>query len=202
MPTKFTRIDVGRVPELWVLRHGQTTWNAEQRLQGRLDSPLTRIGMQQARAQHTILRGADLPQDVAVISSPAGRALKTARIATDGMAVDIATDPNLVEIDMGEWQGHTLSEIRARMPGLDTGSDPNMWKFTGRGCESLKQVVARVATFLNGLDRPTVVVTHGVTSRVLRCLVLGLSPDTLSDLPGGQGVVHHLKSGRARLLHP
>ncbi|WP_135504714.1 histidine phosphatase family protein [Roseovarius aestuariivivens] len=187
-----------RLPELWILRHGQTEWNVEDRLQGRLDSPLTAQGMAQARAQGSILRSAALPHDLRVISSPSGRALHTARIAADGLGPLIETDPALFEIDLGAWQGRRVAEI----PEAQEARDPHLWKFTGPGCERLEEMAARLTAFLAALDRPAVIVTHGVTSRMLRCLALGRALEALGSVPGGQGVVHHLRQGTARVIAP
>jgi broad specificity phosphatase PhoE len=185
------------VPELWILRHGQTEWNVTGRLQGHLDSPLTETGHAQAAAQGRILARL-LPQDVAVISSPSPRALSTGQIALPGRA--IAQDPRLKEIDLGQWQGRTLAGILATYPEIAADPDPNLWKFHAPGGESLPAMEARLRGVLADLTGPTVLVTHGVTSRLMRCLILGLPVTAMSDVPGGQGVVHHLRDGVARVL--
>ena len=185
------------LPELWILRHGQTEWNVAGRLQGLLDSPLTETGHAQAAAQGRILAGI-LPREVAVISSPSPRALTTGRIAMPGQ--EITQDPRLSEIDLGAWQGHSLSDILATHPEVEAETDPNLWKFHAPGGESLPEMEARVRSFLADLSGPSVLVTHGVTSRLMRCLILGLPVTALSGLPGGQGVVHHLRDGVARVL--
>ena len=187
-------------PELWVLRHGETEWNAEERLQGLLDSPLTETGIAQAEAQGRLLAAAGLPDGVRVLSSPAPRALRTAEIALAGLGLPIETDPRLVEIDLGQWQGLTLSELRAANPAIRKASDPHLWKFLAPGGETLGQMAGRVGALLDTLEGPTVLVTHGVTSRLLRCIVLGLPIADLTAVPGGQGVVHHIRDGQARVL--
>ena len=67
-------------PPLYILRHGETEWNALERLQGHHDSPLTPLGQAQAAAQHQILAGEDL-RGYTALSSPQARALQTAEIA-------------------------------------------------------------------------------------------------------------------------
>ncbi len=188
------------LPELWILRHGQTEWNAEERLQGRLDSPLTPLGLRQARAQGAILRRV-LPGHARVLCSPASRAWRTAKIALADLALRPEPAPALQEIDLGRWQGRTVAEIRGENPHLPA-DDPHLWKFDAPGGESLPQMEARLKDLLHVLTGPTVLVTHGVTSRVLRCLALGRPGRELSQMPGGQGVVHHLWDGRARVLQP
>ncbi len=184
-------------PEIFVLRHGETEWNAAERLQGHLDSPLTARGVAQAEAQGRILARA-LPGPLPVVTSPSPRALRTAEIACSGQV--FTRDPRLMEIDLGEWAGRKLSEISDANPHVAGDEDPHLWKFTAPGGESLERMAARCRAVLDELNGPTVLVTHGVTSRILRCIVLGRSVQDLSDLPGGQGVVHHVAGGVAQVL--
>jgi probable phosphoglycerate mutase len=186
-------------PELWVLRHGETEWNRQARLQGRLDSPLTATGVDQARAQGRLL-AAHLPGAVRVVCSDAPRAMRTAEIALEGLNLSVETDPRLAEIDLGRWQGRTLEDLRAEHPDIARATDPHLWKFTAPGGETLGQMAARIEAVLEDLTGPTVLVTHGVTSRLLRCIVLGLPMTDLAAVPGGQGVVHHIRDGKAQIL--
>ena len=90
-------------PELYILRHGQTEWNAADRMQGWLNSPLTPKGEQDAARQGEILRGLDLV-GFSFWCSPSGRAVQTAGIACP-MADAIHTDLRLREIGVGDWAG-------------------------------------------------------------------------------------------------
>lgn len=186
------------LPELWILRHGETQWNVDGRLQGHLDSPLTETGLRQARAQGVILENC-LPDGVSVLSSPSGRAWETARIAVGGLGLEVVAEPDLREIDMGDWHGQLISELAAQLPEGAT-DDPHLWKFTAPGGERLAQMEARLAGLLDRLEGPTVMVTHGVTSRAVRCLALGLPLERMGGLPGGQGIVHHVKDGVATVI--
>lgn len=187
-------------PDLWILRHGETEWNVAGRLQGRLDSALTAQGREHAKAQGRILQHAGLPEDVQVRVSPSGRARRTADLVLRGRNWPVTIDPDLVEVGLGDWQGLTEADIRVAYPEVDLSYDAHLWKFTGPACELLDAMVARVHRVLDALSGPTVLITHGVTSRVLRCVVLGLPPERLSHLPGGQGVVHYISNGRAQCL--
>ena len=188
-----------KAPELWILRHGETTWNAEERMQGHLDSPLTQTGVEQAGNQREILRSISLPDGPRFIVSHSGRALATADVVAQDSSWNFVIDKRLMEVCLGDYQGKTLSEIK-QSEGLDLQSDRHLWKFSGPGCESLADMTARVQSFLDDLKGPSVIITHGITSRVLRCLVLGIDVTKLASLPGGQGVVHHISRGRARVL--
>ena len=96
-----------------IVRHGQSTWNAEHRWQGLADPPLTELGLEQARELATALR--DVPLD-AVYSSDLQRARETAEAVARTKGLAVLTEPALREIDVGEWSGLTTDEIKARFP--------------------------------------------------------------------------------------
>lgn len=185
---------------MWVLRHGQTQWNVDGRMQGHLDSPLTPLGEAQARAQGALLKALHLPENTKLISSPSGRAVATAHLVNEGLDLPMSLNNALMEIDMGHWQGKTLKDIASVRTDLPHAEDPHLWKFHAPGGERLTEMHDRLSVFLRGLNSPSVLVTHGVTSRVLRCIVLNRQAETLSDLPGGQGVVHQISESRAQVL--
>ncbi|MDG4650395.1 histidine phosphatase family protein [Roseibacterium sp. SDUM158017] len=187
------------LPALFVLRHGETEWNVAGRLQGHLDSPLTALGRVQAARQNAILREV-LPEGAEALVSDSGRSVETARIALAGLDLPVRSDPRLREVALGRWQGLTLAEIEAGWGGLIAERDPFEWKFDAPGGETLRALADRAASVLAEIARPTVVVTHGLTSRVLRCLALGHPPEALASLPGGQGVVHVIEGRVARTL--
>jgi probable phosphoglycerate mutase len=182
------------LPDLFILRHGETDWNRAGRMQGGLDSPLTDLGRAQARAMGAALaRHGVGPATHHILSSPQGRCVTTAQLAFDR---DPAPDPRLVEIAMGDWAGLTTAEIAARWPGPQGEDFMALYARVPNG-ESFASLSARCHALLATLDRPTVIVTHGMTSRFLRALALGLDP---ADVPGGQGVIHHLSGGVARII--
>ncbi|MEZ5731205.1 MAG: histidine phosphatase family protein [Paracoccaceae bacterium] len=182
-------------PELYVLRHGQTEWNAEGRHQGRLDSALTEKGRAQARLLGEILRWAGLA-GFSAHCSPQGRAMATAAIALEGTGLSPSYDDRLCEVHFGAWQGLTAADIAARWPDLaPERHDPFDWHFMSPGGERYEDLRDRASSFLQGLTGPAVIVTHGILSRVLRGLWLGLDHEGAREIEGGQGVVFHLKDG-------
>lgn len=181
-------------PELLVLRHGETLWNREQRMQGALNSALTEQGIRHAKRQGEILSQFDLSAWTAVCS-PQGRAFQTAGIAVAPYVNKITTDSLLREIDVGEWQGRLRAELKVKGPQNDSPDGPLALYEQAPGGEGFNRLEARCRKFLNGLNCPTVIVTHGITSRMLRILVLGLSRDALGEIAGGQGNIFHLKDG-------
>ena len=189
-------------PELFILRHGQTEWNAEGRIQGHRESVLTALGRRQAAAQGRILKRAGLPAGTRFHCSTAIRARQTARIALAGIAgaEALRLDPRLREIGLGACEGLLREECRQRWPGLFDEGAPLPWLFRAPGGEGLGPFRARLAGWLAEQDGPAVVIAHGVVSKLLRGLALSLSLSESMALPGGQGVVWHLKDGAHRCL--
>lgn len=186
-------------PEIFVLRHGQTEWNLAGRHQGRLDSPLTPKGLSQAADQGVILGNLLANRnDYTAVCSPQGRALKTAEIALSSVGKKPTPNDLLCEIHFGDWQGLTFDEITQGWPELCAAMDQDMyaWHFNAPNGESYDQIRDRAAAVLSSLTGPTVIVSHGITSRVLRGLWLGYEWDEMASLTGGQGCVYHLKDGQ------
>lgn len=182
-------------PELYVLRHGETTWNAENRMQGALNSPLTPLGEMQAARQCEILRSRDL-SGFAYFSSPQGRAVQTAAIAVGHLADHIRTDDRLREIEVGEWSGL----LRAELPVV-AGEDPMLAQYEhAPGGEGFAKLRLRCQAFLSDLTGPAVLITHGITSRMLRSIAANAEALTASTVRGGQGCVYHIKNGAQNLL--
>ena len=181
-------------PELYILRHGETAWNAQNRMQGGLNSPLTDVGRGQAARQAEIMGARDLT-GFDVWCSPQGRAFETAAIALARLVPFVRTDDRLREIGVGDWQGLVRDPSWMTQPVEDTPDGPIAYYENAPGGEGFAALETRCAGFLASLERPAVLVTHGITSRMMRTILLHRSRDTLGDLPGGQGNVFHLKDG-------
>jgi len=98
---------------LLLARHGETDWNRDNRFQGRADPPLNDTGRTQARG---LAARPALDEVAAVYSGPLRRAWETAEIVAAHLDLPVQLDPELVEIDVGEWQGLTRSEVDERFP--------------------------------------------------------------------------------------
>ncbi|WP_375227552.1 histidine phosphatase family protein [Roseobacter sp. S98] len=181
-------------PPLYILRHGQTHWNAEHRVQGQLNSPLTDLGHRQAAEQHRILSGRDLT-GFRFLSSPQGRAFQTAAIALEGLAMRIDTDPRLAEIIVGEYEGRRRAELPDGGAADESEESALHLYDSAPGGEGFAGLRARCAAFLDDLKGPSVLVTHGMTSRMLRLILLNRDMSEMAALPGGQGVVYYLEQG-------
>lgn len=177
--------------DILLMRHGETVWNREGRMQGHLNSGLTDKGMAQAHALAELLAERDL-SGWRLVSSPSGRALCTAGIALGSQAEPIRTDDRLMEIDIGEWSGRLHPDLRAEHPELFTEAAGRFaWYDAAPGGEGFAGLRARCEAFLDEMTGPTVVVTHGITLRMLRSLVLA-GDDSLLAAEGRirQGVIY------------
>ncbi|MGR3492663.1 MAG: histidine phosphatase family protein [Shimia sp.] len=173
-----------------MLRHGQTYWNAEGRMQGKLNSSLTPTGIAQAEAQGRILDSLDLT-GFSAIMSPQGRVVQTAGIAVAPLVRKIRTDDRLREIGVGDWAGQLRADFD--LPASISRGDESLELYDAApGGEGLKALASRCADFLRSLEGPTILITHGITGHMLRTLWLGNDPATVGNLPGGQGVVFRL----------
>jgi len=184
-------------PDLYILRHGQTEWNVAGRYQGRQDSPLTTLGLCQAAAQAKILGKALAGHMAPCFISPQGRAVKTAKIALADLGIQPVLDSRLMEVNFGDWEGLTRSEIDSEKR---TGNADAHWHFSAPNGERMADMKNRVHGFLQSLQAPSIVVTHGITSIVLRGLWLGYTEAAFMKLPHKQGCVYRLANGKETCL--
>ena len=178
-------------PELYVLRHGETEWNAQGRFQGAYNSPLNALGRKQAARQAEILAGIDL-RNFRIFSSPQGRAVETAAIALSRQVEEVHTDPRLREIGMGDWAGRMKSDLAAQgLIDLGTADSLDFYEDAPHG-EGFEALETRCMGFLSSLTGPSVLVTHGITSRMIRAVATGKGRANLANMGGGQGVIYHV----------
>lgn len=152
-----------------ILRHGATTWNAEGRMQGRSDQPLSTAG------RVAVLRWR-LPRELAGyrwLTSPLARARETAALMGQP---DAAIEPLLTEMDWGAWEGEQLAALRASDPDGLAAEEARGLDMTPPGGESPRQVQERLKPLLLRLaveDRPTAAVSHKGVIRALYALASG-----------------------------
>ena len=142
-------VDRGFGFDLLIVRHGQSEANAEGRMQGRFDSPLSATGREQARAIGRWLRDRRLGWDVAY-TSPLARARETAELvaATYGGAPPVS-EPLLCEIAAGALEGRLWTEILAEYPSYAARGATELGDFSEFGGESYDEVQARVNAFVD-----------------------------------------------------
>jgi broad specificity phosphatase PhoE len=168
------------MPTIVFLRHGETDWNVEGRLQGQRDVPLNDKGRVQAARNGAVLRG--MVPDIAgfdFVASPLGRARETMEIARRALALDAKAyriDDRLREATFGRWEGLTSEEIRVHEPVELAAREADKWGVAPPGGESYEILATRVRPWLEELTGPTVVVAHGGVGRVLWIELAGLTP--------------------------
>ncbi|TNC50776.1 histidine phosphatase family protein [Rubellimicrobium rubrum] len=189
-------------PELLLLRHGETEWNRQGRFQGAADSDLTSVGRVQAQAMGHLLKTLSVSAlSHGARTSPQGRASATAQIALEPLGLTPRTDPRLVEIGMGDWTGLSRPEIDERWPGPQHESLFGFYARCPRG-ESLTEVAQRAQGVLDDQTGPLVIVTHGVTLRILCALALKRPLSFGGDLALRQGCVVRIAGDRLEILTP
>ncbi len=191
-------------PPIYFLRHGQTDWNAQGRLQGRLDIPLNATGRGQARRNGGVLTDLiEAPTTMTYIASPLMRTRQTMEIAREALGLPpdgFAVDDRLLEINFGEWEGKTWAGIKSDSPEDYRARTADGFNHAVPGGESYAMVTARVASWLADVTAPTVVVSHGGIMRCLRGHVLGLPDAAILHLEVPQDRVMLIEGGAVRLL--
>jgi probable phosphoglycerate mutase len=186
-----------------MLRHGQTAWNTERRMQGAKNSDLTELGRAQALAMGRALK-AELDRDPAptlFLRSPLGRAVETSLLVGRELGVDPIVwrdDPRLAELGYGEWEGSTWKEIEVDHPDAlsDWRADPH--GFCPPGGEShfdLRRRTEAALAEIVGANIRTVIVGHGVSGAVLRGINLGLDAKAMFVLEKPQDAFFRLTHG-------
>ena len=154
---------------LHIVRHGETVYNLEKRLQGQRDIPLNEAGIAQAERAAQYLRDAGIVYDI-IYTSPLGRAKKTAEILGRGMNAKIIEDPRLLEIGFGPYEGSSYEILDENMFAYfrdPEGTPPP------EGVEPVAAVEARTEALLREIkeqdaDKERVlIVTHGVAIRAM-----------------------------------
>jgi broad specificity phosphatase PhoE len=178
------------------VRHGETPYNAENRLQGQRDIPLGPRGRDQARAVGRTLRariGAEIDRleaAEAFIASPLARARETMEIVRGSMGLAPARyrlDPRLKELTFGDWEGLTWPEANARDPKGVAARRADKWNFAPPNGESYAMLAARVLAWLETLTAEAFVVSHGGVARALMTLIAGMPGETAASEPIVQG---------------
>ncbi len=186
------------VPTIYYIRHGETSWNAEGRLQGARDIPLNDLGRRQAAQAGGIL--ADLlARDghdkslVPFVSSPLGRARSTMELVRETLQLppdDYAVDDRLREIGYGQWEGSTLAEMQLADPAFFAKRQTDKWSLAPEGGETYASVQSRMRDWYDQLVTDTVAVAHGGTARALMVSLGFETPQSAADLPIAQGAVY------------
>lgn len=164
---------------LFLVRHGETAWNASARYMGHTDVPLSPTGYAQAELLRARLEGYAFDRAYA---SDLQRAAETARVILQGRETPLALRPELREIGYGQWEGKTHAEVLRDYPQelKEWGDHP--WAYFPPDGEPYAAFVERVRSFADEIrpllrEENILVVAHGGPLRTLLCLFLDLEPD-------------------------
>lgn len=196
---------------IFIARHGETVFNAAKRMQGdHIDTPLTRTGFAQADAMGSALAAwLGTAQALHLWSSPSGRALQTLAVICeyiDGDWHGAHRDARLQEINVGDWAGRTYAEIMAEQGSI---LDPHDALFSVRppGGEWYDEIAARLQSWIDdtaSIRGDRLVIMHGMSSRVLRGMLLGLEPDPVWKAPIApslpQGTMVMIGNGEEKII--
>jgi len=185
-------------PVLYYVRHGQTDWNFERRLQGQHDIPLNALGREQAVRCGRILsdllaRDGGKPEDFDYCASPLSRARVTMELMRAELGLDpevYRTDARLMEMSFGRWEGFTVDELRKREAPALAARERDKWNFALPGGESYAQLAVRVSGWYESIAHDSVIAAHGGVARAL-IGHLGIAlPENAAIDDIGQGVVY------------
>lgn len=192
---------------LYLIRHGETDWNADRRLQGQLDTRLSARGREQPRQAAKLLAGlVGDPSRTDFVASPLSRARDSLRIMMGELVLmralatarPFSTDDRLKELSFGRWEGFTWKEVRRNDPAAYEARNADIWNIPPPGGESYADLVLRAGPLLRTLPAGTVVVAHGGITRVALHLFAGLAPDHAARAVIRQGDVLVVEEGGAR----
>jgi len=203
---------------LYLIRHAETEYNREGRVQGHTDSPLSELGREQALRLRGRVAGIKL---AAAVASPAKRAVDTARTALDG-TIQLETYEGLREMNLGVWEEQLAADIRKAYPG-----EIKVWfdrpsRVRIEGAETMRSFRRRVTGAMNEIrdlhaGGTVAVFTHGGVIRIYLTALLGMKLDdvwrfkvdncslTRVLFPGNKpridllGDVHHLDGALRRI---
>jgi broad specificity phosphatase PhoE len=187
---------------IYLVRHGQTEFNAARRMQGHLDSPLTALGRAQAQAAAVRLKQEiGDPTGWRIVASPLGRTQATARIVADVLGAPIEIDHRVIEVSCGDWEGRFRDELAEAHPEAFVTFG---WIFSAPGGERYDGVRDRVGHWLADLEpepeRRVIVVSHGGSGRVLRGAYMGWDQAATLDQEVPQDAIYRLVNGAIERL--
>jgi broad specificity phosphatase PhoE len=195
-----------KLPTIFFIRHGETDWNAEGRLQGQRDIPLNALGRVQAEEAGKILSSLSSSfvaqvEDLDWWVSPLLRTRETAERAREAIGLHptyYKMDERLKELSFGLWEGMTWKDVRRADPAGALKREKGKWHMVPPEGESYVMLAERVTAFLAGLTRDTVMVSHGGVGRAMMHLVAGQTKEHAAAQDIWQGKVLLFQNGACR----
>jgi broad specificity phosphatase PhoE len=193
------------VTRVFMVRHGATVLNAEDRFAGATDVALSDQGREQARRLAERLSHEKI---MAIYASPLGRTVETAQILAAPHDLKVQTRDGLREINHGRWEQMTRREVEEKFPKEAAEWEKDPYTFAPQGGESGLAVTARALPVLIDLVRHHeaenfLIVSHKATIRLLLSSLLGFDPrryrDNLDQKPAALNIVDFRDATRSRL---
>jgi len=186
---------------IYLIRHGETDWNRQERLQGITDVPLNRSGIAQGRRLAGWLSRVGARY---ILTSPLQRARQTAMILHRAGGCPVIVQDELREIDHGVWTGMTLSEIGRRFPLGLACWHTNPEKLRVESAEPLQQAYSRASSFLwqvigMAWRGDVVVVSHGVIIALMVCAAMGSPSARMWDFPQANACIQAIRIHRRQI---
>lgn len=190
-------------PVIYFVRHGETDWNAEGRLQGQRDVPLNDRGRVQAEEAGHKLSQLVAKEGLTIdglfyAASPLARTRETMDILRGTVGLEPAgyqLDKRWRELSFGQWEGLTWKEVRSKDPVQARLRDADKWHFQPPEGESYEMTAERVKPALEALDRDSVIVSHGGVARAILVMCCGLNRNEVPLLDIWQGRVLVIRDG-------
>ena len=195
--------------QLWFIRHGETEYNREGRLQGQQDIGLNPKGREQASAVGRTLRKLAGPEidrlykSRAFCASPLSRTRQTMELARAAMGLDpqaYALNDDLKELTFGAWEGLTWPEVEASDPKGAAARSADKWDFVPPNGESYAGLARRLIPWVEAIDGDLFVASHGGVARALMYLLAGVRPEVAADASIHQGRAILFSDGTFRWL--
>jgi phosphoserine phosphatase len=192
--------------EFLLVRHGETDWNTADRLQGQRDIPLNPTGCRQAQSVADRLSTTIIDR---AYSSPLTRASKTAQILLGDRPIPLQFAPDLQEVNHGDWEGRTNTELQAAHP-----YEYHLWQHNPLACrkpngETIEQLADRAIGGWQTIVQDStaagcqtvLVVAHKVTIQTILCHIHGLELEHFWDFPQDNCAINiiHYRDGSPRL---
>ena len=185
---------------LFLVRHGETDWNREGRLQGSKDIPLNELGREQAAEAAGRLRNlVQGYEGLDFVASPMERARETMEILRYRLGLPpkgYRIDERLRELTFGSWEGFTWREVRKSERELALARERDKWGFVPPEGESYRMLAERIRPVLEGLTGETVMVSHGGVARAVLALVGAVAPGEAAMVDIWQGKILMVSDGR------
>ncbi len=185
----MSRTTFDSLPDLYVVRHGETRWNREGRFQGHADIELNMVGKAQAakmalRLEAMLSRKGSRPEGLQIITSPLKRATATAAIISRELGIaetSIQCAEELREVSFGAWEGMTTLEVKEQFYDQRRMRKSDRWHFRPPGGQSLDDAESGIVAFLSGLEMPSIIVCHTGAIRIMLHVLGGYSRATAAE---------------------